>query len=145
MGLGPAQGPTDQGGSRPGGDRMDYRTLGRSGLKVSPLCLGAMMFGGPTSEADSREIVAAARDAGVNFIDTADAYNGGESERVVGRAIAADRDRWVLATTLAHKLGDDPNSGGLSRPWVPMACDASPKRPGPETGRASWRGRGGHA
>ena len=109
---------------------MDYRKLGRSGLKVSPLCLGTMMFGGPTGEADSREIVAAARDLGVNFIDTADAYNAGESERVVGRAIAAERDRWVLATKLANKLTDDPNSGGLSRRWVQMACDASLKRLG---------------
>src|SRR3546814_8534741 len=89
-----------------------------------------MMFGGPTSEADSREIVSAARDAGVNFIDTADAYNGGESERVVGRAIAADRDRWVLATKHANKPGDEPNFGGLSRRWVNMACDACLKRLG---------------
>jgi len=109
---------------------MDYRKLGRSGLKVSPLCLGTMMFGGPTGEADSREIVAAARDLGVNFIDTADAYNAGESERVVGRAIAAERDHWVLATKLANKLTNDPNSGGLSRRWVQMACDASLKRLG---------------
>lgn len=109
---------------------MEYRTLGRSGLKVSPLCLGAMMFGGPTPEAESREIVAAARDRGLNFVDTADAYNGGESERVVGRAIAAGRDRWVLATKLANKVGDDPNAGGLSRRWVHMACDASLQRLG---------------
>jgi aryl-alcohol dehydrogenase (NADP+) len=109
---------------------MDYRTLGRSGLKVSPLCLGAMMFGGPTPEPESREIIAAAADAGINIIDTADAYNGGESERVVGRAIAADRDRWVLATKLANKLGSDPNAGGLSRRWVQMACDASLARLG---------------
>src|SRR3546814_20827941 len=85
MGLGPAQGPTDQGGSRPGGDRMDYRTLGRSGLKVSPLCLGAMMFGGPTSEADSREIVAAARDAGVNR---------SEERRVGTECVGTCRSRW---------------------------------------------------
>jgi aryl-alcohol dehydrogenase (NADP+) len=109
---------------------MDYRTLGRSGLKVSPLCLRAMMFGGPTPEPESREIIAAAADAGINIIDTADAYNGGESERVVGRAIAADRDRWVLATKLANKLGSDPNAGGLSRRWVQMACDASLARLG---------------
>jgi len=111
---------------------MEYRTLGRSGLKVSRYCLGAMMFGGPASEADSAAIIAAARDHGVNFIDTADAYNKGESERVVGRAIAAERDRWVLATKLANKLGDDPNSGGLSRRWVQMACDASLQRLGTE-------------
>ena len=109
---------------------MDYRTLGRSGLKVSPLCLGAMMFGGPTTEAESREIIAAAGDAGINFIDTADAYNGGESERVVGRAIGPERDRWILATKLANKLSDDPNSGGLSRRWVQLACDASLSRLG---------------
>lgn len=112
---------------------MDYRTLGRSGLKVSPLCLGAMMFGGPTTEADSREIIAAARDAGINFIDTADAYNNGESERVVGRAIGGERGRWVVATKLANKVGDDPNSGGLSRRWVQMACDASLQRLGIDT------------
>src|SRR3546814_14889955 len=104
-----------------------------------------MMFGGPTSEADSREIVSAARDAGVNFIDTADAYNGGESERVVGRAIAADRDRWVLATKLANKLGDDPNSGGLSRRWVHMACDASLKRLGTDVIAAHYLHKEAHA
>ncbi len=109
---------------------MKYRTLGRSGLKVSPLCLGAMMFGGATSESDSRDIIAAAQDDGVNFIDTADAYNGGESERIVGRAIGGDRDRWVLATKLANPLGDDPNSGGLSRRWVQLACEGSLKRLG---------------
>ena len=70
---------------------MDYCQLGRSGLKVSPLCLGTMMFGGPTDEATSERIVAKALDAGVNFIDTADAYNGGHSERVLGRAISSSR------------------------------------------------------
>ena len=67
---------------------MQYRQLGRSGLKISPICLGTMMFGGPTDEATSSRIVAKAREAGVNFIDSADAYNGGKSEQVVGRAIA---------------------------------------------------------
>ena len=70
---------------------MQYRQLGRSGLKVSPICLGTMMFGGPTDEATSARIIATARDAGINFIDTADAYNKGASEEVVGRAIAAER------------------------------------------------------
>ena len=68
---------------------MNYRSLGRSGLKVSPLCLGTMMFGGPTDEPTSGRIIARAREAGINFIDTADAYNNGRSEEVVGRAIAA--------------------------------------------------------
>src|SRR3546814_19974918 len=81
---------------------MDYRKLGRSGLKVSPLCLGAMNFGGPTDEADSARIIGRARDAGINFIDTADAYNGGRSEEIIGRAVAAERDGWDIATKLAN-------------------------------------------
>ncbi|MBO6562581.1 MAG: aldo/keto reductase [Nisaea sp.] len=105
---------------------MEYRNLGRSGLKVSKFCLGAMMFGGPTDEAASREIIAEARDFGLNFIDTADAYNGGESERVVGRAIAAEREYWVLATKLANPMDDkDPNARGLSRKWMLQACEDS--------------------
>src|SRR5881628_2562613 len=88
---------------------MQYRQLGRSGLKVSPICLGTMMFGGPTDEATSARIIAKAGDAGVNFIDTADAYNKGASEEVVGRAIAGERDRWIVATKLANPMGDDPN------------------------------------
>jgi len=109
---------------------MDYRKLGRSGLKVSPICLGTMMFGGPTDEPTAGRIVARAREAGVNFIDTADAYNGGKSEEVVGRTIAADRDRWVLATKLANPMGQGPNGGGLSRKWVMQAADASLRRLG---------------
>ncbi len=70
---------------------MQYRNLGRSGLKISPICLGTMMFGGPADEATSARIVAKAREAGINFIDTADAYNGGNSEQVVGRAISNNR------------------------------------------------------
>src|ERR1700749_4481823 len=79
---------------------MNHRQLGRSGLKGSPICLGAMMFGGPTDEATSARIIAKARDAGINFIDTADAYNKGGSEEVVGRAIAKERNHWILATKL---------------------------------------------
>lgn len=108
---------------------MEYRNLGRSGLKVSKLCLGAMMFGGPTSEADSHEIIAEARDLGVNFIDTADAYHNGNSERVVGRGIAAHRDYWVLATKLGNPMdAGDPNALGLSRKWVLQACEESLER-----------------
>jgi aryl-alcohol dehydrogenase-like predicted oxidoreductase len=109
---------------------MQYRQLGRSGLKISPICLGSMMFGGPTDEATARRIVAKAREAGVNFIDTADNYNSGGSEQVVGRAISNDRLSWVLATKLANSAGDDPNRGGLSRRWVLQAADESLKRLG---------------
>ena len=97
---------------------MDYRTLGRSGIKVSRLCLGAMMFGGPTDPTTSFRLIARAAEAGINFLDTADAYNGGRSEEVVGQAIAGDRHAWVLATKIANKVGKGPNEGGLSRKWV---------------------------
>lgn len=97
---------------------MDYRYLGRSALKVSPLCLGAMMFGGPTDETTSKRIVDKAREQGVNFIDTADAYNGGKSEEVVGRAIKDHRHHWVLATKFGQRTGDGPNEGGQSRKWI---------------------------
>src|SRR6202790_2465864 len=109
---------------------MQYRPLGRSGLKVSPICLGTMMFGGPTDEATSARIVAKAREAGINFIDTADAYSNGNSEAVVGRAISNNRHNWVLATKLANPMGDDPNRVGLSRRWVLQAADESLKRLG---------------
>jgi aryl-alcohol dehydrogenase-like predicted oxidoreductase len=112
---------------------MQYRQLGRSGLKVSPICLGTMMFGGPTDEATSARIVAKAREAGINFIDTSDNYNKGASEQVVGRAISNSRPNWILATKLANKMGDDPNRGGLSRRWVLQACDESLKRLGTDT------------
>jgi aryl-alcohol dehydrogenase (NADP+) len=108
---------------------MEYRKLGASGLKVSPLCLGTMMFGGPTDEATSRRIIDKARDAGINFIDSADGYTGGESEQVTGRAIKAERARWVLATKLGNP-GKGPNTGGLSRKWVMQACEASLTRLG---------------
>src|ERR1700748_1633119 len=109
---------------------MQYRQLGRSGLKISPICLGTMMVGGPTDEAASRRIIAKAREAGVNFIDTADAYSNGNSEQVVGRAISNNRQNWVLATKLANQMGEDPNRGGLSRRWVLQAADESLKRLG---------------
>ena len=109
---------------------MDYRKLGRSGLKVSPVCLGAMMFGGPTDEATGARIIAQGREAGVNFLDTADAYNKGRSEEVVGRAIAGDRDWWVIATKLANPSGEGPNGRGLSRGWIMRACENSLRRLG---------------
>ncbi len=109
---------------------MEYRSLGRSGLKVAPLCLGTMMFGGPTDERDSYGIIGRARDQGFNFLDTADVYNEGRSEEVVGRAISKDRDYWVLATKLANPMGKSPNDKGLSRRYVIQACEASLKRLG---------------
>jgi len=109
---------------------MDHRALGRSGLKVSTLCLGTMMFGGATDEPASARIVAKARDQGVNFLDTADQYNNGKSEEVLGRAIARERDRWVVATKLANPMGPGPNEVGLSRKWVMQAAEASLKRLG---------------
>src|SRR5918994_4391336 len=109
---------------------MQYRRLGRSGLKVSPLCLGTMMFGGQTDEPQSARIVARAKEAGVNFIDTADAYHDGASEQVVGRAIRADRADWVLATKMCNAMGKGPNQVGLSRRWMFEACDASLTRLG---------------
>jgi aryl-alcohol dehydrogenase-like predicted oxidoreductase len=94
---------------------MDYKNLGRSGLKVSPICLGAMMFGDQTDEAASTEIIARARAVGVNFIDTADVYGAGKSEEMVGRAIRADRARWVLAT----------KTGFFADPTIPTGVDLS--------------------
>jgi aryl-alcohol dehydrogenase-like predicted oxidoreductase len=97
---------------------VNYRYLGRSALQVSPLCLGTMMFGGATDEATSKRIVDKARDQGINFIDTADGYNGGKSEEVVGRAIKDRRHHWVLATKFGHRMGTAPNEGGQSRKWI---------------------------
>ena len=107
---------------------MEYRSLGRGGLKVSPLCLGTMMFGGPTEEPVAARIVARAREQGINFIDTADGYTGGRSEEVVGRAIKADRSWWVLATKCANPTGQGPNARGLSRRHVQHAVEASLRR-----------------
>ena len=108
---------------------MEYRHLGRSGLKVSPLCLGTMMFGGPTNEADSAAIIADARDRGFNFIDTADAYNEGESERVVGRTIRAGRDWWVQATKLANPMGPGGADEEIVTPAVSNAWRYHAERP----------------
>lgn len=108
----------------------DYRNLGRSGLRVSPLCLGTMMFGGATDAATAGRIIARAREAGVNFIDTADAYAGGASEEITGAATRADRSRWVLATKLGNRLGPAPNQGGLSRRWMTEAVEGSLRRLG---------------
>ena len=109
---------------------MHYRNLGRTGVQVSPLCLGTMMFGGRTDEATSARIIDMSRDAGINFIDTADVYNAGLSEEITGRAIASARDQWVLATKLCNPMGDGPNQRGLSRKWVIEALEGSLRRLG---------------
>ncbi|MBU3732122.1 MAG: aldo/keto reductase [Beijerinckiaceae bacterium] len=109
---------------------MDYRSLGRSGLKVSPICLGTMMFGGQTDEPISARIITKAADAGINFIDTADVYNEGRSEEVVGRAIKAKRHHWILATKVANAMGPGPNERGLSRRWIMQAVEDSLRRLG---------------
>jgi aryl-alcohol dehydrogenase-like predicted oxidoreductase len=109
---------------------MNYRNLGRSGLKVSPLCLGTMMFGGPTDEPTARRIVNKARDQGINFIDTADIYTEGRSEEITGRAIKAERQHWILATKVANPMGTAPNDAGLSRRHVLLGAEASLKRLG---------------
>jgi aryl-alcohol dehydrogenase-like predicted oxidoreductase len=109
---------------------MDYRYLGRSALKVSPLCLGGMMFGGETDEATSKRIIDKAFDQGINFIDTADVYHAGRSEEVVGRAIADRRDNWVVATKFGFPTAQGPNEQGQSRKWIYQSVDASLKRLG---------------
>jgi aryl-alcohol dehydrogenase-like predicted oxidoreductase len=111
---------------------MEYRNLGQSGLKVSPICLGAMMFGGVTDEATSARIIARAREQGVNFLDTADVYADGRSEEVVGRAIGPERHWWVLATKCAGVTGPGPNDRGASRTHVMRAAEASLRRLGTE-------------
>jgi aryl-alcohol dehydrogenase-like predicted oxidoreductase len=113
-----------------GMEQMQYRTLGASGVKVSPLCLGTMMFGGATDEPTAGRIVAKAKEQGVNFIDSADGYAGGKSEEVTGRAIGNQRHDWVLATKLGNQLSKRANHGGLSRKWVMQGCEESLRRLG---------------
>jgi len=110
---------------------VEYRTLGTTGVKVSPLCLGAMMFGawGNTDHDDSVRIIHQALDAGINFIDTADVYSAGESEEIVGKALAGGRrDNVVLATKFHARMGSDPNQQGNSRRWIMQEIDASLRR-----------------
>ncbi len=112
---------------------MDYRTLGTTGLKVSPLCLGAMMFGawGNTDHDDSVAIIHKALDAGINFVDTADVYARGESEDIVGKALAGGRrEHVVLATKVHGSMGDDPNQFGNSRRWIIEEVENSLRRLG---------------
>src|SRR5260370_40175413 len=110
---------------------MQLRTLAHTGVHVSPLCLGAMMFGawGERDHGESVRIIRRALDAGVNFIDTADVYSAGESEEIVGKALGGGRrEDVVLATKFHGSMGDDPNQGGNSRRWVMREVEASLKR-----------------
>jgi aryl-alcohol dehydrogenase-like predicted oxidoreductase len=110
---------------------VELRTLGRTGVKVSELCLGAMMFGawGNTDHDDSIRIIHRALDAGINFIDTADVYSRGESEEIVGKALAAGRrDGVILATKVHGTMGDDPNQFGNSRRWIIQEVENSLRR-----------------
>lgn len=110
---------------------MEYRALGRTGVRVSPFCLGAMMFGqwGNPDHDDSTRIIHRALDAGINFIDTADVYSRGESEEIVGKALAdGRRNHVVLATKVHGVMGDDPNQQGNSRRWIMQEVEASLRR-----------------
>src|SRR5665213_828229 len=106
---------------------MQQRMLARTGVSVSPLCLGAMMFGawGNTDHEDSIRIIHAALDAGVNFVDTADVYSAGESEEIVGKALAGRRDDVVLASKFHGAMGEDPNRRGNSRRWIIQEVESS--------------------
>lgn len=111
---------------------MEYRPLGRTGVQVSPLCLGAMMFGpwGNDDEQDAIRIIHRALDAGIDFVDTADVYSAGRSEEIVGRALAGRRDDVVLATKFFMPMGEEPNRGGGSRKWIMRAVEDSLRRLG---------------
>ena len=111
---------------------MDYRPLGRTGVQVSPLCLGTMMFGpwGNDDHADSTRIIHRALDAGINFVDSADVYSGGVSEEIVGKALAGRRDDVILATKFFMPMDDSPNHRGGSRRWIIQEVEASLRRLG---------------
>jgi aryl-alcohol dehydrogenase-like predicted oxidoreductase len=111
---------------------MRYRSLGTTGVKVSPLCLGTMMFGrmGNRDHDDSIRIIHRALDAGINFVDTADVYSAGESEEILGKALSGRREDVVLATKLHAQMGDDPNHRGNSRRWIVREVENSLRRLG---------------
>ena len=104
---------------------IEYRRLGQSGLEVSRICLGTMMFGDRTDAGAAQQIVDSAIEAGINFIDTADVYAKGASEKIVGAAIKANRRRWILATKVGNVMTAAPLDGGLSKRWILQACDDS--------------------
>src|SRR3954469_7011635 len=111
---------------------IEHRPLGRTGVQVSPLCLGAMMFGAwgePDHDASIR-VIHAALDAGLNFVDTADVYSRGESEEIVGKALKGRREDVVLATKVHGTMGDDVDQRGNSRRWIMRAVEDSLRRLG---------------
>jgi 1-deoxyxylulose-5-phosphate synthase len=109
---------------------MEYRKLGRTGVMVSPLCLGAMNFGGPTEEGESIQIINTALEGGINFIDTANVYNNGVSEQIVGKALKENgrRDEVILATKVHGQMGELPNQRGNTRYHIMKACEDSLRR-----------------
>ncbi len=107
---------------------MEYRALGASGLKVSPICLGTMLFGSRTDEIEAARIVGSARDAGINFIDTAVSYAGGTGEAILGDLLASDRDWWVVATKVGSRTGNGPNEDGTSRRQIQASIERSLRR-----------------
>jgi len=111
---------------------MEQRQLGRTGVSVSKLCLGAMMFGdwGTKDHDESIRIIHRALDAGINFVDTADVYSHGESEEIVGKALAGRRDEVILATKVHSPMDDDPNHRGNSRRWIMREVEDSLRRLG---------------
>jgi aryl-alcohol dehydrogenase-like predicted oxidoreductase len=114
----------------PEGAPMEHRHLGRTGVSVSKLCLGTMMFGawGNPDHDESIRIIQAALGAGINFIDTADVYSAGESEEIVGKALKGRRDDVVLATKVWGQMGEEPNRGGISRRWIIQEVENSLRR-----------------
>ncbi|MCP4416043.1 MAG: aldo/keto reductase [Chloroflexi bacterium] len=109
---------------------MEYRRLGRSGIKIAPLCLGTDNFANPTPEAEARRMLNVAIDAGINLIDTSDSYANGESERIIGRALQENgrRQDVLIATKVYYSTGSGPNAGGNGRLHIIQACEASLRR-----------------
>ena len=107
---------------------MQYRSLGKSNLQVSALCLGTMMFGDQTAREEAGAILADAREHGVNYIDTADVYTKGASESMLGELLKGQRHDWVLATKLGNKMSERPNQGYYSRAWMLRSIEDSLRR-----------------
>src|SRR5690606_18118974 len=105
-----------------------YRRLGRSNLKVSRLCLGTMMFADQTDLAEAKNMIASAREQGINFIDTADVYGKGKSEEMVGQVLAQNRQDWILATKLGNAMSKQINQSHYSRHWMVTEVDNSLRR-----------------
>lgn len=123
---------------------MDYRALGRSGLRIGPIVLGTMMFADRTDEAEAGRLLALAREHGVNMLDTADAYAGGAGERMLGRLVGGDRADWIIATKAANPTGPGPNDRGLSRRHLLRAAEASLGRLGTDWIDLYWLHRDDH-